>query len=805
MKKISILVILVLLLSKSLFAVELQKVSLQLPWLNQFQFAGFYIAQEYGYYEDVGLDVQIKPFTHQNDKLSDVLSDIKNQTTTYAIGKSSLIIEQSKSEDFVILDAIFEHSPSVLVTANVNIKYPKNKKKVLTSDQANASSLYALLISQGISKNDILQQDHLFDMVNLSKGDADVMASYILNEPSMPSKRGVDFTILNPKDYGYDFYGDLLFTSVKELQENPERAKKFVQASRKGWAEAFNNVEVTAKLIFEKYNDQNKSLKSLITEGTILKALWCDDPKTGPVLDYKRFDEISDIYILNNLISKKPDFKKFLDPLNFNRQEIVIGILAEHGVAKAVKAWTPLIENMNFDLPKYNIILKLLNFEEIDQAVEKRSVDFVLTNSMQYIQLEAKYGTSRMATLINKSPKGPVNRYGAVIFTHADNKKISTLKDLKKKTFAAVNPASFGGWIMAKKTLLDADVKETDFKSLKFLQTHDNVVEAVLNKSVEAGTVKTDTLEALSSDGEIDLTKIKVLHQLHYDDFPYLVSTELYPEWSFANVSNTNLQASNAILSNLLDSERWHSSSLPNWSIPSNYKPIRDLLRTLKMEPFKPIPITYKSIVKEYSFVFLGIVAVIVTLLVSNRYLNAIVRKRTKELIQVNEKLELLAHTDELTNIANRRQFLQMAEQYFQVSKRNKTSLVLLALDIDWFKDINDTYGHHIGDEVLKLFTRTLEKHLRKSDLFGRIGGEEFSILLQNTSDKDALAIAEKMREGIEETPYILKNKEQIHFTVSIGISSMRETYNEFSDLMKVADKALYKAKETNRNKVVVL
>lgn len=803
MKALLNVIISFLFLSKFLFAQEFEKVSIELQWLNQFQFAGFYVAKEKGYYEEFGLDVEIKPYTGKTN----LVSNVENQIATYATGKSSILIHQSKHKNLVVLDAIFEHSPSVLITTDPRMTHPydlKNKRIMVTSDQSNATSFYAMLLSQGIVENDLIKQKHSFDVNDLINGKTDAMASYISNEPFLLRQKNIDFNVLNPKDYGYDFYGDLLYTSQKELMEHSERADKFVKASRKGWSEAFNDVNATAKLIFEKYNEQKKSLKSLVYEGNALKSFWCDNPKTGPVLSYKRFEQMSELYMYNNLISTKPDLLAFLDPLHFTRKKVIIGVLAKRGIGKAIDTWKPMLENMNFELSKYFISMRALSFEEIDLAVKEGSVDFVLTNSMQYVQLEAKYGTSRMATLLNDSPQGPISEYGAVIFTHVDNKEINALKDLKNKTFAAVNQVSFGGWIMAKKTLRDAGVKEEDFKSLKFLQTHDNVVQAVLDKALEAGTVRSDTLETLCEDGKIDLKKIKILNPLHYDNFGYLVSTELYPEWSFAKTADTDNGISSAILSILLQPDHFHRSNLPSWSIPLNYKPIHDLLKTLELEPYKPSPISYKNIFREYYMTIIIMVALMFTLLAFNSYLNIMVRKRTHELVQANEALKFLSQTDELTQIANRRQFFQMAQQYFNVAKRNDTPLALLYLDIDWFKNINDGYGHDVGDEVLKLFVRTIEKSLRKSDLFGRVGGEEFSILLQNSSDNDALITANKMRKSIEETPYVSNKNEIINFTVSIGISSLDREKNKFSDLIKSADNALYKAKERGRNRVVL-
>ena len=170
----------------------------------------------------------------------------------------------------------------------------------------------------------------------------------------------------------------------------------------------------------------------------------------------------------------------------------------------------------------------------------------------------------------------------------------------------------------------------------------------------------------------------------------------------------------------------------------------------------------------------------------------------------MNRQLETLAQTDELTKIPNRRQFMKLFEKYFDVAKRNETPLVLLALDIDWFKTINDNYGHDIGDEVLKLFTKTVEKSLRKSDVFARIGGEEFSILLQNTDLMHSRLLAEKLCKEVEGTPYILEDGTKIIFTLSIGVSEMNEKHNNLPDLLKSADKALYKAKREGRNRVVI-
>ena len=124
-------------------------------------------------------------------------------------------------------------------------------------------------------------------------------------------------------------------------------------------------------------------------------------------------------------------------------------------------------------------------------------------------------------------------------------------------------------------------------------------------------------------------------------------------------------------------------------------------------------------------------------------------------------------------------------------------------LDLDFFKDINDKYGHHVGDLVLKEFTQTIEETLRNSDLFGRIGGEEFSILLQDTSIEGTQLFAERIIKNIEALQITSAN-EIIRITVSIGLATLTEERN-VHDLLKKSDVALYKAKTSGRNKYIYM
>jgi len=167
-----------------------------------------------------------------------------------------------------------------------------------------------------------------------------------------------------------------------------------------------------------------------------------------------------------------------------------------------------------------------------------------------------------------------------------------------------------------------------------------------------------------------------------------------------------------------------------------------------------------------------------------------------------HEKLEELACTDFLTGLCNRRHFVELSEMEIERQLRYPHGgLCLIMLDIDYFKVINDTHGHDVGDLVLKHFTGIAKKTLRDTDLFARIGGEEFVVLLPETDLMGSFAIAERLRQTIEQNVVVMENKE-ISFTASFGVTAWDRSINDVAHMMKNADKALYAAKRNGRNRV---
>lgn len=159
--------------------------------------------------------------------------------------------------------------------------------------------------------------------------------------------------------------------------------------------------------------------------------------------------------------------------------------------------------------------------------------------------------------------------------------------------------------------------------------------------------------------------------------------------------------------------------------------------------------------------------------------------------------------TDYLTGIYNRRFFEEILNKELNLSKRKKAPLSMLIFDIDFFKNINDTYGHKVGDEVLIFLCKLVTKLLRKSDIFARIGGEEFGILLPYTDEKGANYLAERIRTTVENETFII-DKHKINFTISIGLlTGINVERLDYDTIFKMADDALYEAKRSGRNKTI--
>ena len=288
----------------TLNANSLQKTSVQLMWLDQFEFAGFYMAKEKGFYENLGLDVELKKFNIETD----VTKEVIEKRADFGTSSSSLLVDISENKDVLLLGSIFQSSPLILLAlkdSNINyIQDIKNKKVMLTKEQQKFATLQSMLISKGITLNDVQVLDHSFNIDDLINKKTDLMLSYTTNEPFLLKEKGYESQIFHPKDYGFDFYEELIFTTKEFAQNNPKLVKDFYKATIMGWEYAFNNIDETAKLIHKKYNPQNKSLESLIFEANEMKKLAFDKNGKIGTITQERINLIINTYRVMGLIKE---------------------------------------------------------------------------------------------------------------------------------------------------------------------------------------------------------------------------------------------------------------------------------------------------------------------------------------------------------------------------------------------------------------------------------------------------------------------------------------------------------------------
>lgn len=184
----------------------------------------------------------------------------------------------------------------------------------------------------------------------------------------------------------------------------------------------------------------------------------------------------------------------------------------------------------------------------------------------------------------------------------------------------------------------------------------------------------------------------------------------------------------------------------------------------------------------------------------SKEELRDLVEERTHELKQAKLQAEMEARTDYLTGIDNRRSFINKAEMRLSLALRREQPLSMLMMDLDRFKAINDSYGHDIGDQVLKAFSEVVKNTIRSSDIFGRMGGEEFALLFDESAE-GSVEMAERLRQEVERIT-VSTPKGDLQFTTSIGVAHLG-TVGTLESMLKQADIALYSAKENGRNQVV--
>lgn len=782
-------------ISYALPAAELKSVSLKPSWFEQFQFAGYYMAKEKGFYNAKGLDVKITPFSINKQK--NTTEEIISGQIDFAIGKENLILEKVHNKKIVVLYALFQSSPLALITtkaSNINtLKDFVGKKVMFSPNDYQQVSLRAMFSSKHLQPNDLMFVPHSHNIQDLVDKKTDVISAYVSKSPYDLQKLGVPYNIFYPRDYGFDLYSDFLYTSENYIADNFKTTKDFKEASLRGWKYAFSNIEETVDIIFEKYNEQHLSKEALLFEAKELKKLAYLNTKTLGKIEESKFKKSFDLYKVLGVDDASIDFTQviyddknphlFLSEKEKNyltqKQKITLCVdpnwLPYEGLddsGKHIGLNTEIIDIFRKQLPIPLEVAKTTSWKE--------SLTFAKQRKCDLLSLAAK--TDERETYLNFTT--PYLFFPRVLVTRSEMPFVSNFNELSTKDIAVVR-----GY--AQREVL---VEKLPHINLVNVENIEEGLSKVANGEVYGLIDGLETVNYLLADKFIG--KLKVSGQ-------------------FENKREIGLAVRNddLVLLNIFEKLVTNLSA-----------------QTVSTIMDKSASVTY---VNRFNYRFVWWALLILILITSaflyrqhvlnklNKILNDKVAAKTKALRELNENLERkikertekiehsrkllqsVAYQDNLTGIFNRHYLYEQSPVLFKRVNELNQPLSILIIDIDHFKNVNDVYGHIVGDNILKYFVKNIQKTLRANDIFSRYGGEEFIIILPDTELDQSLVVAEKLRFYIEHHPYKLDNeKALITITISIGVCQYQKE-DTLEKLIDRADAALYQAKEKGRNQVL--
>ncbi len=298
-----------LLLCLSRFA-DAEPIHLQLRWHHQFQFAGYYAAIEQGYYREAGLDVVIHPGSPGVTPVAEVLTGRAH----YGVANSELLLQRLRGQPLVALASIFQHSSSILLSRKERCATTPHDligRKVMLMDRQVDADFLAMFKNEGIADSAIELLPSSYQISDLAEGKVDAFNAYRTNEPFYLTQQGIGYCVLDPRNYGVDFYSDILFTSEEELRQHPERVRAFTAASLKGWRYAMQHPEEIITLLRHKY-DVPKSAEHLRYEAETMRSLILPEVIEIGHMNPGRWEHMADTFVRVGMVRDKRWLDGFL-------------------------------------------------------------------------------------------------------------------------------------------------------------------------------------------------------------------------------------------------------------------------------------------------------------------------------------------------------------------------------------------------------------------------------------------------------------------------------------------------------------
>jgi len=749
---------------------KLEPVTLQLKWLHQFQFAGYYAAKIKGFYEQEGLDVTIK----ERDTLTNHIDSVLAGEAQYGVADSTLLLYQAKKKPLTIVAPIFQHSPQVFISlksSGIDSLFDmENKSIAFYPKDSDGFPLLAMM-----HQNNIAVDLNRFSIKSgpemLERGHIQVYPAYLSNEPYYFKQKGIEINVFHPMNYGIDLYGDLLFTHNDELKNYPNRVERFKRATIKGWHYALENKqEIIDYLIHHLKVD--KTAEHLMYEAQVIQE--AIQPNSFPIgtMDRGRLDFTYNLFVKHKLIDKGFDvsqgiYQQQQKTSSFTQAEVE-WIKNHPTITVAIdNNWAP-IDFVDKQGNHQGIAHDYLEF-----LYAFSGIHFIPDTSISWIEAvqKAKNQELDMYAAVTNTPERSeyMNftetylKFPMVIATRKGENFIDNIANLKNKIFAV-------GEGYAAQELLKKYYPEL---TLLPVSTPEKGLEAV-SKGLAYGYVDNIAVVGhhIRSEG---LSNIQISGELPFSADVAMAVRKDWPE--LVSIIQKAL--------NSIDSKT--QSSLNSKWLNVSYKKEFDWQKIiLIITPLLLITLIILIYTRKLKKLNCQL---------SNSNLE--LQETQKTLAITNTKLEQAALTDSLTGLSNRKHLDNVLNAEINRSDRYGNPFSLIMLDLDHFKQVNDTFGHLTGDEVLKAVSQTVQSTIRETDTIGRWGGEEFMIICPATNGLHASIMSNKILSLVKKITF----QDGLVQTVSIGLATHMNGESA-EKLVERADRYLYKAKERGRDQV---
>jgi polar amino acid transport system substrate-binding protein len=446
------IIYLIIFISNFLFAstqiTPLEKVSLQLEWKHQFEFAGFYAAIEKGYYKEAGLEVEIREFKENTDITEEVLSG----NATFGISSSALILEKLNKKPIVLIASYFKQNALALVT-KPEIKTPadlKNKKIMALDWEMKHTSLGVMLKDFEITSNDYTLINHDFKIDKFVNNEVDALSVFVTSQPFDLDKLGVKYNILNPANFGIYSYDVELFTSQNVINSNPKKVEKFVEATNKGWEYAFKNKEEIVELIYNKYS-KRKTKESLLFEARQTENVFKTNVFKIGAIAPELIKLNAQMYTKLGLVDKSYDINAILSDYFIDYRNKTENLFTEEEKeflrktpilrAQNESDWAPFNFNQNGKASGYSIDYMNLLASKVGFSIDYIS-GYTWNDFIQMIKEDKIDVMLNISKTINRDKylkfTSPYAKTVDTIFTRKDENNFKNLNDFNGKTIAVV-------------------------------------------------------------------------------------------------------------------------------------------------------------------------------------------------------------------------------------------------------------------------------------------------------------------------------------------------------------------------------